>query len=212
MKLTRKYHYVLAALVIVTAALAGLVYYMTAHGFSAQDQPTWIESVLARTMRHLGVPRAARARVNPLPDTPETIKAGMEHYADHCSLCHANDGSGDTEIGRNLYPKTPDMRLPATQRLSDGELFYIIENGVRLTGMPGWGTGHEGEKGSWELVRFIRRLPQLTPDELKQMEELNPKGPAEMGMPNEEDFLSGKTPGQVPAAGHKGHKDGTDKN
>ena len=70
-------------------------------------------------------------------------------------------------MGRNLYPKAPDMRLPRTQNLSDGELFYIIENGVMLTGMPGWSTGTpEGEKSSWQLVHFIRRLPSLTPEDL----------------------------------------------
>ena len=66
-------------------------------------------------------------------------------------------------MGRNFYPKAPDMRLPRTQQLSDGEIFYFIENGVRLTGMPGWSTGTpEGEKSSWQLVHFIRRLSALT--------------------------------------------------
>ena len=70
--------------------------------------------------------------------TPEVIAAGMAHYADHCAACHANDGSAETQIGLGMYPRPPDMRQPATQTLTDGELFYIIENGVRLTGMPAW--------------------------------------------------------------------------
>ena len=213
MKPTRKYHIALAAFVVAALGLAGALYYMTAHGFSARDEPTFVETTMARTMRHLGVPRAARARTNPLPDTAETVKVGMAHFADHCALCHANNGSGDTEIGRNLYPKAPDMRMAATQNLSDGELFYIIENGVRLTGMPAWGSGPEGEKGSWALVRFIRHLPTLTDDELELMEKLNPKSPGEMDMPSEEEFLKGETPGQAPAAGvHGGHKAGKTKN
>ena len=93
-----------------------------------------------------------------MPASPESVKKGLEHFADHCAMCHANDGSGAAEMGRGLYPRVPDMRLPATQSLTDGELFYIIENGVRLTGMPAWGTGTpEGEEATWHLVRFIRR-------------------------------------------------------
>jgi hypothetical protein len=66
------------------------------------------------------------------------------------------------------------MRLPATQSLSDAELFYIIENGIRFTGMPGWSTGTQaGEQDSWRLVRFIRHLSTLTPEEIEQMEALN---------------------------------------
>ena len=66
---------------------------------------------------------------------------GRAHFADHCASCHGNDGRGNTEMGRNLYPKAPDMRQSGTQHLSDGELYWIIENGVRLTGMPAWGDG-----------------------------------------------------------------------
>jgi mono/diheme cytochrome c family protein len=92
-------------------------------------------------MRNLAVPRGARNLRNPVAQTHEGLVEALAHFADHCASCHANDGSGQTEIGENLYPKAPDMRLPATQSLSDGELFYIIENGIRLTGMPAWGAG-----------------------------------------------------------------------
>ena len=206
----RMHKLAVAALVLVAGAF-GLGYYMTARGFSARDQPTFIEASVARTMRHLGVPRTARALTNPTPDTGDTIRAGMEHFSDHCAVCHANNGSGDTQIGRNLYPKAPDMRTAITQRLSDGELFYIIENGVRLTGMPAWAAGPEGENGSWALVRFIRHLPKVTDEEITEMEKLNPRSPGEMGI-SEEEFLKGTTPEPAPAAGaHGGHTAATSK-
>src|SRR5262249_28979075 len=115
------------------------------------------------------------------------------HFADHCAVCHGNDGSGNTEMGRGLYPKAPDMRLPATQNLSDGELFYIVENGVRLTGMPGWSTGTKaGEEESWRLVHFIRHLPRLTQSEIEEMEGVNPTSPDEVRKQIEEEkFLQG---------------------
>ena len=99
------------------------------------------------------------------------------------------------------------MRQPATQSLSDGELFYVIQNGVRLTGMPGWATGaHHDEEDSWKLVRFIRHLPQLTPAEEREMEALNPKSPDELKEEQEEkEFLNGDQPHEHEHTEHHHH-------
>jgi mono/diheme cytochrome c family protein len=120
----------------------------------------------------------------------------MAHFADHCAMCHANDGSGETEMGRNLYPRAPDLRAPATQNLTDGELLYIIEQGVRFTGMPAWGDGsEESRRASWALVHFIRHLPQLSAGEKVEMESLNPKSREESEEEeSEERFLQGDRP------------------
>jgi mono/diheme cytochrome c family protein len=112
------------------------------------------------------------------------------HFADHFATCHGNDGSGKTQIGQNLYPKAPDMRLPDTQNLTDGEIYYIIHNGIRLTGMPAWG-GPGKDDDSWKLVVFIRRLPTLTPKELKEMGQFNPKSDSERAEEQDEErFLN----------------------
>jgi mono/diheme cytochrome c family protein len=164
-----------------------------AYGFSTRQPPTALESFLARSARRWAVPGDARAQNNPAPATPEVLAEARAHWADHCATCHANNGSGDTEMGRNLYPRAPDMRAAATQDLSDGELFFIIQNGVRLTGMPGWGSGtaHDAQD-SWKLVRFIRHLPELSPTEAAEMEKMNPKTPAELDEERaEEEFLNG---------------------
>ena len=96
-------------------------------------------------------------------------------------------------MGPRFYPKVPDMTRTATQSQSDGELFATIENGIRLSGMPGWGDGTaESARGSWTLVRFIRHLPKLTPEEIGEMEKANPKSPEEReAMQNEQKFLEG---------------------
>jgi len=151
------------------------------HGLSAQDEPTRIEHVLARAMRHYATPSDLRGRKNPVPLTPEVLAEARSHFADHCAVCHGNDGKGQTAMGPNFYPKAPDMTLAETQALSDGELFATIENGIRLTGMPGWGNGTaESAYGSWTLVHFIRHLPKITAEELAEMETLNPKSRAEL--------------------------------
>jgi mono/diheme cytochrome c family protein len=165
-------------------------------GFSARETPTKMEEFVATRARALAVPRSYRDRSNPVPDTPETLRAGLEHFADHCAVCHGNDGSGDTPFGKNMYPKPPDFRLSETQSKSDGELFYTIYNGIRLSGMPAFGEKDQSDANStWQLVRFIRHLPAVTPEEMKHMESMNPKSPMEMGEEsNEEEFLKGGQP------------------
>ena len=163
-------------------------------GFSALQTPTALEEFSALAARSAAMPRSARNLPNPAPNTPEVITAGRMHWADHCAVCHANDGSGDTEMGSHMYPRAPDMREKRTQQLTDGEMFFIIENGIRLSGMPGWHTPDQ-EEDSWKLVRFIRHLPQLSADELSEMQRMNPKGPQEKQEEKEEqEFLNGGTP------------------
>ena len=177
------------------------------HGFSAHDEPTRIETVLAQTMRHYAVPSDLRDRKNPVLATQEVLAEARAHFADHCATCHGNDGKGQSAMGPNLYPKVPDMTLRETQSQSDGELFATIENGIRLSGMPGWGDGTaESGRASWALVHFIRRLPQITPEELAEMESLNPKSPEEF---QEEEqtrrFLAGEEVKPSGGAGSHSH-------
>lgn len=203
------------AFLIALALLAGLgvVAYILNVGLSARGQPTALEEFVARNVRRVAVARWARGLTNPVAASEEVIADGRAHYADHCASCHANDGSGDTEMGRGLFPKAPDMRLAATQNLTDGELFWIIENGIKFTGMPGWATGtKQGEDASWRLVHFLRRLPKLTPDEILEMEALNPRPPDEIRHELEaERFLEGGdvTPA-APAAPKHEHGAGHD--
>jgi hypothetical protein len=197
------------AMVLGALVVLALTYAVTAiGGFSARGEPTSIERVTARLVRRWAVPPRGRQLRNPVPFTGEVWADARAHFADHCATCHANDGSGQTEIGRNLYPKSPDMRSADTQDLADGELYYIIENGVRLTGMPAWGSGGDDDADTWKLVHFIRHLRELTPEQVKEMESLNPKSPAERQEEQEdEEFLkSGDVPPPGAAAPHHSHK------
>ncbi len=188
-----------AALVLAGAGAAILL----SGGIGARAEPSPLEAALARRVRSLAIPRSARDLVNPLPATAQALAEGRTHFADHCASCHANDGSGDTPLGRGLHPRAPDMRRPETQRLGDGEIFWIIENGIRLTGMPAWGEpGREAE--SWALVHFIRRLPALTPEEKLEMERANPRGlEAWRQLEEDERFLRGEESAPAPREQHR---------
>jgi len=188
----KRMKYAIPFLVAVALFVAAGVYAVS-RGFSARDNPNAAETFIARQLRHMAVPRGARQMTNPVPASAEVLSEAREHFADHCATCHANDGSGNTAIGKGLYPKPPDMRQASTQNLSDGELYYIIHNGVRFTGMPAFGPDNGGQDDdSWKLVRFIRHLPEMTGEELTRMKEMNPKSPADL---KEEDkiqrFLEG---------------------
>ena len=130
------------------------------------------------------------------------------HFADHCASCHGNDGKGLTELGRNLSPRVPDMTRQETQSLSDGELFFIIKNGVRLTGMPAWGKDTpKDDEASWKLVVFIRHLPKITEAELSAMEAMNPVSFLELKEREEEArFLEGKAEPRPTSRPHAGHE------
>jgi mono/diheme cytochrome c family protein len=187
-----------AAATVIVIAGAVLLYVKTT-GLTARPHPGSLETRAARALRSLAVPAAVRDQANPVPRSQEETAQGMAHYADHCAVCHANDGSGNVQMGRGLWPKPPDMREDATQQLSDGELFYIIEEGIRFTGMPGWSTGtEEGTRASWQLVNFIRHLPRITAAELEAMADMNPRPPSEIRQEIEEQrFLEGDA---LPAA------------
>ena len=182
----------LSAVALVTAVAGALFALTRSGGFSARTAPSAVERVAARAARHWAVPSDARAARNPVAFSSEVWAEARAHFADHCASCHANDGSGRTEIGQNLYPRAPDMRLPDTQHVSDGELYWIIANGVRLTGMPAWGDGGPNDADTWKLVHFIRHLNDLTAEHLSEMKALNPKTPAEIKEEQEDQqFLNG---------------------
>lgn len=186
-------NWIFVTIVIVIALTAAAAVSLLHDGVSSRAKPTALEVMMAREARHMAIPKSARKVQNTVPDTPENLRDARLHFADHCAICHANDGSGDTLFGRNLYPKPPDVRQQQTQDLSDGEIFWIIENGVRFTGMPAFGGAHGPEEDSWKLVRFIRHLPQLTAEERMEMERYNPKGPEDRKEEQEEnEFLGGK--------------------
>jgi predicted CXXCH cytochrome family protein len=158
-------------LVVFGAAVIAAAYgaILIRRGFSAAGEPSSLEKIAARAARNLAIPHHARNEENPWKATPYTLKEAREDFTARCAICHGNDGNGQTQVGRNLYPKAPDLRLPQTQNLTDGEIRYIIRNGVRLTGMPAWSNPHEErDEDSWKLVLAIRDLRLLTPEEKTQ--------------------------------------------
>lgn len=191
----------LVSVVTVTLAEGGFALVLR-EGVSTRDEPSAIEAALARAARAVATP-AKRLSAPPEASSASSLAAARVHWASHCASCHGDDGSGATPMGRLLYPRPPDMRAPETQGLSDGELYFVIKNGVRLTGMPGWGDPGDADAESWALVAFIRTLPRLTADELAEIRHNTPRTPQEREEElDEQRFLQGAPTTDPP---HKEH-------
>jgi len=174
-------------------AICGWMYVRNANGFGTREGPGALERWAARLTRRAAVPADMKAMKNPTPNNEESLSEARAHWADHCASCHANNGSGEIAMGQGMFPPPPDMRGADTQQMSDGELFFVIKNGIRLTGMPAWGDKNSDDADSWKLVHFIRHLPQMTFEEEKLMGKLNPKTREEFEQEAaEEKFLRGE--------------------
>jgi cytochrome c553 len=128
-------------------------------GCTADKHPSREETTLANAAKDVVIPLEAGKMKNPLPETDEVLSQGQQVFLGSCALCHGPDGRGETSIGRNMYPPAADLNSPHVQHWSDGELFWIIRNGVRLTGMPSWQSSISDDD-TWKLARFIHNLPR----------------------------------------------------
>src|SRR5271156_5331559 len=127
---------------------------------SAGKHPSQGETSLANAAKDVTIPLEAGKMKNPLPETDEVLSQGQEVFLGSCAQCHGADARGDTNIGRNMDPPAMNLTSPHVQHWSDAELFWIIQNGVRHTGMPSWKSSIS-ENDTWKLARFIHQLPSL---------------------------------------------------
>src|SRR6266498_3637369 len=96
-----------ALLLLVVAGVFGVIFLNTAKGFSAREEPSRIEEWVAREARSMAIPAEAKGKTNPIANSAEVLAEARAHWADHCASCHANNGSGETEMGKHLYPPSP---------------------------------------------------------------------------------------------------------
>jgi mono/diheme cytochrome c family protein len=96
------------------------------------------------------------------------IKNGFRSYREMCAVCHTPPGDDDSPIAQGLNPRAPNLGCEA-EELSDAELFWVIKNGIRMTGMPAWGVTH-GDKEIWAVVAFVKALPKMTAEQYKALD------------------------------------------
>jgi mono/diheme cytochrome c family protein len=160
---------------ILLALGAAAVAFTGSFDVSASRPPGVLEKRVAGFALDHSVARRAPKGDNPQGKDPEALRTGMAHYKEMCVFCHGAPGVDASEAGEGLNPPAPDLTGNKTQKRSDGELFWILQNGIRMTGMPAFGGTHKDEE-LWKLVAFLRHLPALSPDEEKALKAGAPQG------------------------------------
>jgi len=151
-------------MVIVPLAVLGL----GLMDMSASAKPGLVEKTLAPWALDHSVDRRAPDTKNPYTNAPDALSVGMAQYKESCVLCHGAPHVNAAEFAGGLNPPAPYLEKEDTQSLSDGAMFWIIKNGIRLTGMPAFGPSHTDDE-IWHIVAYVRHLPNLTDGEEKSL-------------------------------------------
>jgi mono/diheme cytochrome c family protein len=151
--------WILAAVLVVLSGLVVILAF-TQFDLSALQRPGKAETFLATQAKRILIYKNSRSGIpSPPNNLPASIEQGETLYGTDCAMCHGSDGHTLTDNGRWMYPRASDLTSRSVQQYSDPELFWIIKNGIRFTGMPGFGKV-ESDEHIWHLVRYIRELPR----------------------------------------------------
>lgn len=159
----------IAAILVVLLALLGSsgIVYSGIYNVAATDPHWGLTAQILETVRTRSIKaQAASIQVPPDLDKPEKLVIGVEHFAAHCVVCHGGPGVPKGDIGKGLYPSPPDL-AHISQHLSDAEMFWVIKNGLKMTGMPAW-SDHSDEE-IWATVAFLKKLPDMTVEDYAKL-------------------------------------------
>jgi mono/diheme cytochrome c family protein len=132
------------------------------------NTPHWgVTTRVLQTVRDRSIKaHAAGIQVPPGLGDPAKLQIGVEHFADHCAVCHGAPGVPKGDIARGLYPPPPDL-AHASEHYTAAELFWIIKHGIKMTGMPSW--ADHSDEALWATVAFIEKLPGTTPEDYAKL-------------------------------------------
>jgi mono/diheme cytochrome c family protein len=168
----------LVGALLVAVGAASLAIYAGVYDVAADIPHTQSVYWLLQTTRQRSI--AARATDISVPADladPKRIASGAAQYDEMCSSCHLAPGMKRTEISQGLYPRAPELRRGS--QLSQAEEFWVVKHGIKATGMPAWGVTHDDEL-LWDVVAFLRKLPELSPDQYQALVKSAPKTHEEM--------------------------------
>ena len=156
----------LSTLTIGLIGAAGFVWFGV-YDVSA-THPHWPVSYwLMETVRERSVQARAAGITPPQGMTSEAnVNVGTEHFAAHCAVCHGAPGVPRGEIADGLYPRPADLRN-SVKRYTPGELFWIVKNGIKMSGMPSWSDHSDDEL--WATVAFLEKLPTMNEEDYRRL-------------------------------------------
>jgi mono/diheme cytochrome c family protein len=146
--------------VLVGLAIGGFIFATGRYNVAATAPPDFTDK-LAPWVLDKAIKRRAKEVTDPVSKDPNAVALGLSHYRENCLPCHGAPGVDAAEFQEGMNPTPPEIDAPPVQQASDAELFWVIKNGIRMTGMPGFGVNHKDEEIR-HIVAFVRHVPQLT--------------------------------------------------
>lgn len=156
--------FLVAAIIgVVIAVLVLLFVVMPRMQWNATARPSAAEHWVAGYVLRQWIQRNAPSESNPIAPTADNLRDGEQEYDEHCAVCHGLDGSAKNQVGGDFYP--PIARLSkGAAFMSDGQIYFIVSHGIRMSAMPGFGTQHSADD-LWKIILWVRHFPNLTPQE-----------------------------------------------
>jgi cytochrome c len=150
---------VVALVGVIAVVTGGLV--LWSHGFDSRAEPSSLEESFAMKLHDSSIPERYEKMKNPLATQVDLIEAGG-HYEEHCAACHGDNGKGEPKFEGLMYPRPSNLLSDDTQEMTDGELYFVIKEGIRWSGMPAFGKPGDNDEHAWKIVAYVRHLPKLT--------------------------------------------------
>ena len=167
-----------AAALLLLMGVSSVVIYTGIYNIAADTPHTQTVYWLLKTVQERSIfVRATDVVVPPNLADPARITSGAAQYSEMCSGCHLAPGMRRTEISQGLYPRAPELRRGS--ELTPAEEFWVVKHGVKMTGMPAWGITHDDEL-LWDVVAFLRKLPELSPEQYESIVKSAPKSDSKM--------------------------------
>ena len=151
---------------IVLIGVLALAIYAGIYDIGADEPHSQPIFWLMQMMRDRSIAARATDAIPADLSNPKRIASGAVQYEEMCSTCHLAPGMKRTEISWGLYPRAPELRRRS--QLTPAEQFWVVKHGIKMTGMPSWGVTHDDEL-LWDIVAFLRKMPELTADEYQAL-------------------------------------------
>lgn len=136
---------------------------------NATEKPSDVERILGKMAWEKSLHRRAPQATNPFEQDSSALEPGMGHFKENCLTCHGIPGVEPFEIAKGLNPPAPELKARGLKEWSDGDLFYLVKNGIRMTAMPAFGPTHSDDE-IWKIVYFLRHIESLTSEQRNELQ------------------------------------------
>lgn len=157
----------IGALAIIVAVAAGLFFFGGFYSVAATQPDPWIVGKALPYVRNASITRHATDTPPAALDDPAAIQAGARAYATRgCTVCHGGPGVMWAKFSEGLRPDPPDLK-EIVKDLTTAEVFWVVKNGINMTGMPGFTFANVPDDEIWKIAAFVRKLPEISEADYK---------------------------------------------